>query len=146
MTKNFCSGGKFPKFPHCNITVNVAFFHTMHNMLNFWKTHHKNMSVLVFVLNMRLMFHLWLRLEKHLSFSLTLKILCIKVWSKKFETHNLLYCRKTIKFTKMNFKSADTLGIRLSEMVQYITVPIIVLEISKKMFQTHFFKIPHSCF
>ena len=69
-----------------------------------------------------------------------------KVWSKKFETHNLLYCRKTIKFTKMNFKSADTLGIKLSEMIEYISVPIIVFEISKKMFQTHFFKISHSCF
>ena len=69
-----------------------------------------------------------------------------KVWSKKFETHNLHSCRKTIKLTKMNFKSTDTLGIMLSKMVQYISVPVIVLEISKKMFQTYFFKIPHSCF
>ena len=38
----------------------------------------------------------------------------------------------------MNFKSADTLGIRLSKMVQYISVPIIDLELSRKMFQTHF--------
>ena len=44
----------------------------------------------------------------------------------------------------MNFHSADTLGIRLSEMVQYISVPIIVLEILKKMFETHFFEISHS--
>ena len=64
-----------------------------------------------------------------------------KVWSKKFETHNLLYCRMTIEFTKMNFKSADTLGIRLSEMVQYISVPLIVLEISKKCFKLIFSKL-----
>ena len=40
----------------------------------------------------------------------------------------------------MNFKSADTLGIRLSKMVQYISVPILVLELSRKMFQTQFLK------
>ena len=45
-----------------------------------------------------------------------------KVWSKKIETQILLYCSHTIQCTKMVFKSADTLEIRLSEMVQYINV------------------------
>ena len=41
----------------------------------------------------------------------------------------------------MNFDVVNSLEIRLSKMLQYVDVPHVVIEISQKMYKTHFLKI-----
>ena len=53
---------------------------------------------------------------------------------KKFETWYLLYYRNTIQPTEMYLISTNSLGIKLFERVQFVSVPFMVLEISQKMF------------